>query len=75
MTENYTAISDMVNRMLKTLYFAMNMYFEHIFNSPSTINRIITYYAVGFNEDEPNKGFIMFDGEVIKEYNLVMWND
>lgn len=75
MNENYTAISDIIDRMLKTLYFALNMYFEYIFNSPSTINRIIKYYTLGSNEDDPTKKFIIFDNQIIREYSLVMKYD
>ena len=62
---------DIINNALKKIYKAINDYLENIINAPSTINRIIRYYAVGLTDD-PNKRYILFDGVIVREYELVM---
>lgn len=67
---SYERILDAIDKMYKEFYSIMNNYFEYILNLPSTINRIIKYYSFGFNENEPYKRFIMFNGRVIHEYEI-----
>lgn len=59
-----------VNEILKEFYAVIEEYLEYIFNAPSTINRIIKYYAIGFDADNYNKRYIMFGGMIIREYEL-----
>ena len=69
---NYDVVIETVNRILSELYEEMEKYLENIFNAPSTINRIMRYYAIGFQDGEPNKRFIMFGGTVVREYEIVL---
>lgn len=64
-------IKDFINKTLWEFYAMINEYLEYIFNLPSTINRIITYYALGIQEDEPYKRYIMFNNTIVKEYKIV----
>lgn len=69
---NYDVVIETVNRILSELYEEMEKYLENIFNAPSTINRIMRYYAIGFNDNEPNKRYIMFGGTIVREYEIVL---
>lgn len=66
----YSTIINAIDEIFRTLYSAINHYFENIFNSPSTINRIITYYAIGLQDGVHDKRFIMFNGKVVREYKI-----
>lgn len=68
--ENYEVVINTIDRMFKTLYSAMNDYFENIFNSPSTINRIMKYYAIGIDNDKPLERYIMFGGMIVAVFEL-----
>lgn len=68
---NYEIITDAIDKVLYEFYAIINEYLEYIFNLPSTINRIIKYYALGLQEDEPYKRYIMFNGTIVKEYEIV----
>ena len=72
--ENYRIVSrniDAVDAILKKVYSEMNDYFENILNAPSTINRVIKYYHLGFNPGEPDSRYIMFvGGKIIREYHI-----
>lgn len=65
-----TAIK-LLNAKIKHMDSLINAYLENIMNAPSTINRILTYYAIGFDPAYPNKTYIMFGGLKIREYTLV----
>ena len=70
MTENYEVVINTIDKILTTLYSAMNDYFENIFNAPSTINRIMKYYAIGINNDKPLERYIMFGGKIVKVFEI-----
>ena len=59
-----------VDKILRDFYAIIEEYLQNIFNAPSTINRIIKYYAIGFDADNYNKRYIMFGGMIIREYEL-----
>lgn len=70
MTENYEVIMNGLDKMFKTLYSAMNDYLENIFNAPSTINRIMKYYAIGIDDNKPLERYIMFGGTIVAVYKI-----
>ena len=70
--KNYEVIIDTINDIFHKLYSLMNEYLEYIFNAPSTINRIMKYYAIGFDDNEPTKRYIMFGGTIVREYELII---
>ena len=72
MVDNYKIIKETVQKMIKKLYKAINDYLENIFHSPSTINRLIKYYQVGYCPSEPNKRYIYFNGKCIREFEIVL---
>ena len=45
-------------------------YFENIFNAPSTINRIMRYYAIGIDDSKPLERYIMFGGMVVAVFEI-----
>lgn len=53
---------------LRKLYYQVQKYLEYIFNAPSTINHIITYYSVSVDTIYPMKMSILFNGKIIKEF-------
>lgn len=70
MTENYEIVINTLDRMFKTVYSAMNDYLENIFNAPSTINRIMKYYAIGIDDNKPLERYIMFGGTIVAVYTI-----
>ena len=70
MTGNYEVIIDTIDKMFTTLYSAMYDYFENIFNAPSTINRIMRYYAIGIDDSKPLERYIMFGGMVVAVFEI-----
>ena len=70
--DNYEIMIEVIYKPIREVYKQMNDYLENIITAPSTINRIIRYYAIGFQDGKPNKRFIMFGGNVVKEYELVL---
>ena len=70
--DNYRTVNQLVNEALRKFHKIMNDYLENILNAPSTINRILKYYAIGFQEGNYNKRYIMFKGMIVIEYELVM---
>lgn len=70
--KNYEVIINTIDNIFHKLYSLMNEYLEYIFNAPSTINRIMKYYAIGFQDGEPTKRYIMFGGTIVREYELIM---
>lgn len=70
MTGNYEVIVNTLDKIFTRLYSAMNDYFENIFNAPSTINRIIKYYAIGFDNDKPLERYIMFGGTIVAVFEI-----
>lgn len=70
MTENYDIVINTLDRMFKTVYSAMNDYIENIFNAPSTINRIMKYYAIGIDDNKPLERYIMFGGTIVAVYKI-----
>lgn len=71
-TSKYRTIIRTYENIIKKLYSAINNYLQNILNAPSTINRVLKYYGIGFNPSEPNKRYIYFNGEVVKEFELVL---
>lgn len=59
-----------LDKMFTTLYSAMNDYLENIFNAPSTINRIMRYYAIGIDDNKPLERYIMFGGTIVAVYKI-----
>lgn len=71
MTNNFDTIIEIYNQTMGKIYKAMNDYLENIFNSPSTINRIMKYYVVGFPADPSvHERYIMFGGTIIRIYEM-----
>ena len=69
MTENYEVIEEIIQDTLSKMYKEMNEYFENIINSPSTINRISKYYAIGLPSDPTiHERYIMFGGTIVRKY-------
>ena len=66
----YEVIVHRINEVLRKLYSEIEDYFENILNAPSTINRIIRYYSVGFQEGKYDSRFILFNNIVIREYEV-----
>lgn len=61
---------EFLNNAIKETYKSINDYLEYIFKLPSTINRILVYYAIGFNPSEPNKRSIYYNGKCVRRYEL-----
>ena len=72
MINNYDYIIETINNIIKKLYSLVEEYLQNIFNAPSTINRVLRYYGIGFNPSEPNKRYIFFKGMVVKELELIL---
>ena len=72
MINNYDYIIETINNIIKKLYSLIEEYLQNIFNAPSTVNRVLRYYGVGFNPSEPNKRYIFFKGMVVKELELIL---
>lgn len=70
---NYDVIREVINEILRKIYKSMNDYIEYVLNSPSTINRIFRYYAVGLPDDPtvPER-YIMFGGTIVRKYVFEM---
>ena len=72
MINNYDYIIETINNIIKKLYSLVEEYLQNIFNAPSTINRVLRYYGIGFNPSEPNKRYVYFMGLKVKEFELVL---
>ena len=72
MINNYDYIIETINNIIKKLYSLIEEYLQNIFNAPSTINRVLKYYAIGLNPSEPNKRYVYFMGLKVKEFELVL---
>lgn len=72
MINNYDYIIETINNIIKKLYSLIEEYLQNIFNAPSTVNRVLKYYGVGFNPSEPNKRYVFFKGMVVKELELIL---
>lgn len=70
MSENYEVIMNSIDKIFKTVYSAMNDYLENIFNAPSTINRIMRYYAIGIDDSKPLERYIMFGGTIVAVFKI-----
>ena len=75
MTENYDIVVKTLNILFTILYSTMNDYLENIFNAPSTINRIMKYYAIGFNVDKPLERYVMFRGKIVAVFKIELKGD
>ena len=69
MIENHL-MEAIFGRHFQRIYSDMNEYMENIFNSPSTVNRLLPYYIFGIDISKPNKRYIMFNGKIVREYDL-----
>ena len=56
------------------VYQQIEEYLLNIFNSPSTINRLLPYYSIGFDSTETNKKYIMFNGVIVKKFEVDLPN-
>lgn len=72
MINNYDYIIETINNIIKKLYSLIEEYLQNIFNAPSTVNRVLTYYAIGLNPSKPNKRYVYFMGVKVKEFELVL---
>lgn len=68
--DNYSVVIQTINELYKKFYQVIEEYFENIFNAPSTVNRIIKYYALGFVDDDFYNRYIMFGGQIVRTYSL-----
>ena len=68
---NYEIFKNELNKAIKRMYNAMELYLENILYSPSTINKLLPYYQIGYNPSEPNKHYIIFNYEhIVAEFEL-----
>lgn len=58
-----------IERMLQKKYKRVEKYLENILNSPSTINKILKYYQVGFSTDHTEM-YLMFQDKIIHTYGI-----
>lgn len=58
-----------IERMLQKKYKRVEKYLENILSSPSTINRILKYYQVGFSTDHTEM-YLMFQDKIIHTYGI-----
>ena len=58
-----------IERMLQKKYKRIEKYLENILNSPSTINKVLSHYQVGFSTDH-TKMYIMFQDKIIRTYGI-----
>lgn len=69
MTDNYDIIRKLTNATIRKMYKEMNDYLEYILKLPSTINRIMRYYAIGFPSNPSTlERYIMFCGIIVRKY-------
>ena len=59
-----------IQEAITEVYKQIEEYLFNVFNSPSTINRIMRYYAIGFDSTVTNKRYIMFGGTIVKEFEI-----
>ena len=44
-------------------------YLENIFNSPSTINKVLSYYQIGYSEDY-SEMYLLFKDKIVRTYGI-----
>ena len=54
-------------------YLQIGGYLFNVFNRPSTINRLLPHYTIGFDSGT-NKRYIMFNGVIVKEFEVNLQN-
>ena len=59
-----------LDSLLTSTYGLIESYLENIINSPSTINRIATHYAIGFDPCHPEKLYLLFEDKKVQEFEL-----
>lgn len=64
----YSSVLEYIDSIIKKFYSVIEEYLEYIFNSPSTINRIIRYYTLGYSPYKVNERYILFNGKVVKTF-------
>ena len=62
-----------IEEAITEVYLQIEGYLFNVFNSPSTINRLLTYYTIGFDSGT-NKRYIMFNGVIVKEFEVDLPN-
>ena len=62
-----------IQEAIMEVYIQIEGYLFNIFDSPSTINRLLVYYEIGFDPKE-NKRYIMFNGVIVKEFEVNLPN-
>lgn len=62
-----------IKQAITEQYQQIEGYLFNIFDSPSTINRLLVYYEIGFDPKE-NKRYIMFNGVIVKEFKVNLPN-
>ena len=68
--KNYDIIIKTIDDFYRQFYAVIEEYFENIMNAPSTINRIIRYYALGFVDGVYDSRYILFQDIIIREYKI-----
>lgn len=58
-----------IEEAIMEVYLQIEGYLFNVFNSQSTINRLLPYYTIGFDSGT-NKGYIMFNGVIVKEFEV-----
>ena len=63
-----------IREAIMEVYIQIEGYLFNVFNSPSSINRLLPYYTIGFDPTETNKRYIMFNGTIVKEVEIDLPN-
>lgn len=63
-------IIDAVTIGVLGFYSEMEDYLQNIFNAPSTINRLLTYYSFAYNVEEPYERYLLFGGCIVKTFKM-----
>ena len=55
--------------MIRKRWNEMEKYLEHILNSPSTINKVLPYYGIGYSEDL-SEMYLLFKDKIVRRYGI-----